>query len=159
MRQQDHHDGVHERARSAHSRITRIRLPAIPTMMTMNESLPSERRGAEPRTKPRTSPADTLTPAPREPLWREAVGDHLRKTRHKRNETLSDVAKRAGVSPQYLSEIERGRKEPSSEMLAAISGALGLTLIDLTFAVTESLIQGVESNPRMRCRADFALAA
>jgi transcriptional regulator with XRE-family HTH domain len=50
-----------------------------------------------------------------------------------------ETAARAGISPQYLSEIERGRKEPSSEMIAALAGALDLTLIDLTEQVTEDL--------------------
>jgi transcriptional regulator with XRE-family HTH domain len=74
-----------------------------------------------------------------EPLWRHVLGDLLRSLRHERGETLTDVATRAGVSPQYLSEVERGRKEPSSEMIAAISGALDLTLIDLTTSVVERL--------------------
>lgn len=74
-----------------------------------------------------------------EPLWRHLVGDHFRQVRQERGETLSQVATRAGVSPQYLSEVERGRKEPSSEMVAAISRALDLTLLDLTSAVTEAL--------------------
>lgn len=42
------------------------------------------------------------------------------------------TAGRAGISPQYLSEVERGRKEPSSEMIAALAGALGVTLTELT---------------------------
>jgi transcriptional regulator with XRE-family HTH domain len=42
------------------------------------------------------------------------------------------VAGRAGVSPQYLSELERGLKDPSSEVLSAVAGALGLTVLDLT---------------------------
>ncbi|WP_413453080.1 helix-turn-helix domain-containing protein [Georgenia sp. 1P01AC] len=46
------------------------------------------------------------------------------------------MAARAGVSPQYLSEVERGRKEPSSEVLAAVAGALDLTLADVTRRVT-----------------------
>jgi transcriptional regulator with XRE-family HTH domain len=74
-----------------------------------------------------------------EPLWREAVGDVLRRTRHDRGERLTDTARRSGVSPQYLSEMERGLKEPSSEMLAAVAGALDLTLLDLTAAVAEGL--------------------
>lgn len=45
-----------------------------------------------------------------------------------RAERLSDVARRAGISPQYLSEIERGVKDPSSESLAAVAGALGTTV-------------------------------
>jgi DNA-binding XRE family transcriptional regulator len=69
---------------------------------------------------------------PQEPLWREALGQRVRVVRLRRQETLSETAGRAGISPQYLSEIERGRKEPSSEMIAAIAGALGTTLTELT---------------------------
>jgi transcriptional regulator with XRE-family HTH domain len=74
-----------------------------------------------------------------EPLWREALGSRLRMLRTDRDETLAETAERAGISPQYLSEIERGRKEPSSEMIAALAGALDSTLADLTFAVAEDL--------------------
>ena len=63
-----------------------------------------------------------------EPLWREALGRSLRATREEQEARLVDVAERAGISPQYLSEIERGRKEPSSEMIAAVTGALGVSL-------------------------------
>lgn len=74
-----------------------------------------------------------------EPLWREALGARLRRLRTQRRLTLTQLSQLAGVSPQYLSEIERGRKEPSSEMIAAISGALGLSLINLTSEVTNEL--------------------
>jgi transcriptional regulator with XRE-family HTH domain len=74
-----------------------------------------------------------------EPLWREVLGRRLRTLRGQRRETLSETARRAGISPQYLSEVERGRKEPSSEMIAAVAGALGTTLIDLTEAVAGDL--------------------
>jgi transcriptional regulator with XRE-family HTH domain len=74
-----------------------------------------------------------------EPLWREVLGHRLRALRSDRDETLAQTAERAGISPQYLSEIERGRKEPSSEMIAALAGALDTTLADLTLAVTEDL--------------------
>lgn len=47
-----------------------------------------------------------------ERLWRELVGEQLRGIRRSRSETLQSVARRAGVSPQYVSEIERGIKEP-----------------------------------------------
>ena len=66
-----------------------------------------------------------------EPLWRELVGQVLRSERVETRRTLQQVAQRAGVSPQYLSEVERGRKDPSSEMLESICGALGLRLADL----------------------------
>jgi transcriptional regulator with XRE-family HTH domain len=74
-----------------------------------------------------------------EPLWRHALGRELRRRRHARGETLRATAGRAGVSPQYLSEVERGRKEPSSEMIAAVAGALEVSLIDLTAAVVDEL--------------------
>ena len=78
-------------------------------------------------------------PRPQEPLWREVLGQRLRALRLQQRETLSETAGRAGISPQYLSEIERGRKEPSSEMIAALAGALGITLIGLTEQVAGEL--------------------
>ena len=73
----------------------------------------------------------TAVPDETEPLWRELVGERLRAERLGREERLVDVAERAGVSTQYLSEVERGLKDPSSEMLQAITGALGLTVRQL----------------------------
>ncbi|MFI5778731.1 helix-turn-helix domain-containing protein [Nocardia sp. NPDC051570] len=74
-----------------------------------------------------------------EPLWREVLGSRLRTLRREQCETLAETAGRAGVSPQYLSEVERGRKEPSSEMIAALAGALGTTLGGLTEQVADDL--------------------
>ncbi|WP_127573441.1 helix-turn-helix domain-containing protein [Georgenia faecalis] len=87
-------------------------------------------------------------------LWRNVVGVVLRETRQGRGEILSDVAARAGVSPQYLSEVERGRKEPSSEVLAAVVEALGLTLSDLTRSATALLDAAAE--PRRERREPWA---
>lgn len=70
-------------------------------------------------------------------LWREALGAFLRLMRTEQQRILTDIAAQAGVSPQYLSEIERGRKEPSSEILAAVGGALGLTLLQITRGVAQ----------------------
>jgi transcriptional regulator with XRE-family HTH domain len=67
------------------------------------------------------------------------LGQRLRTLRQEQQEKLSETAARAGISPQYLSEIERGRKEPSSEMIAALAGALGITLIQLTEQVAGDL--------------------
>ncbi len=92
-----------------------------------------ERRDATAPKPPR------IEPPPIEPLWREAVGQTLREERQQAGRTLSDVAERAGVSTQYLSEVERGRKEPSSEVLGAVAGALGLRLVDLTIRVSRTL--------------------
>jgi transcriptional regulator with XRE-family HTH domain len=74
-----------------------------------------------------------------EPLWREMLGSRLRALRTDRDETLARTAERAGISPQYLSEVERGRKEPSSEMIAALAGALGITVADLMAGTAEEL--------------------
>ncbi len=75
-----------------------------------------------------------------DPLWRELAGQVLRSERVEQRRTLRQVAERAGVSPQYLSEVERGRKEPSSEMLESICGALGLRLADLLAASGQRLV-------------------
>jgi transcriptional regulator with XRE-family HTH domain len=74
-----------------------------------------------------------------EPLWREVLGERLRELRRRNQKTLTETAARAGISPQYLSEVERGLKEPSSEMIAAVAGALGTTLGGLTESVAEEL--------------------
>jgi transcriptional regulator with XRE-family HTH domain len=87
-------------------------------------------------------------PRPQEPLWREVLGRRLRALRQEQQETLAETAARAGLSPQYLSEIERGRKEPSSEMIAALAGALGITLIDLTEQVATDLRRQMALAPR-----------
>jgi DNA-binding XRE family transcriptional regulator len=80
-----------------------------------------------------------------EPLWREVLGSRLRTLRTDRDETLAQTAERAGISPQYLSEIERGRKEASSEMIAALAGALGITVADLMAGAAEDLRRIVTS--------------
>ncbi len=72
-------------------------------------------------------------------LWREAVGHELRRERVHQHRTQGDVADVAGISTQYLSEVERGRKEPSSEILEAVSGALDLDLADLVRRAAETL--------------------
>jgi transcriptional regulator with XRE-family HTH domain len=66
-----------------------------------------------------------------EPLLRDVVGRILRGERTDQGRTLRDVAAAAGISMPYLSEVERGRKEASSEILAAVAGALGLRLLDV----------------------------
>ncbi|WP_307783423.1 MULTISPECIES: helix-turn-helix transcriptional regulator [unclassified Streptomyces] len=74
---------------------------------------------------------EPAVPAPKEPLWRDLVGDVLRRERLAQERTLRDVADAARISMPYLSEVERGRKEASSEVLAAAAHALGLDLGDL----------------------------
>jgi transcriptional regulator with XRE-family HTH domain len=96
-------------------------------------------REREPQPEPRPQERQAQERRTQEPLWREVLGRRLRVLRQEQQETLSETAARAGISPQYLSEIERGRKEPSSEMIAALAGALGTTLIDLTEHVAGDL--------------------
>lgn len=102
----------------------------------------------EPEREPQREREPQPEPRPQEPLWREVLGRRLRVLRQEQQETLSETATRAGISPQYLSEIERGRKEPSSEMIAALAGALGTTLIDLTEHVAGDLRRQMSLAPR-----------
>lgn len=74
-----------------------------------------------------------------EPLLRRLVGAVLRERREDQGRTLRDVALDARVSVAYLSEIERGRKEASSEVLVAVCRALGLRLVDLVGAAHAEL--------------------
>jgi len=62
---------------------------------------------------------------------RTVVGEVLRDERHRQERTLADVATEAAVSLPYLSEIERGTKEVSSDLLSAVAGALDLTLVEV----------------------------
>jgi len=71
-----------------------------------------------------------------EQLWRDALGAQLRRMRSERGERLEQTARRAGISPQYLSEVERGRKDASSEMISAILGALDSDLVEALTRIT-----------------------
>jgi transcriptional regulator with XRE-family HTH domain len=79
-------------------------------------------------------------------LLRRVIGDALRARRQGQHRTLREVSTAANVSLGYLSEIERGQKEASSELLAAICEALGARLSELLGEVsgTLALAEGVE---------------
>ena len=64
-------------------------------------------------------------------LLREVIGDVLRRARTSQGRTLREVSDSARVSLGYLSEVERGRKEASSELLTAICGALDVPLSEM----------------------------
>ncbi|AXB48088.1 helix-turn-helix domain-containing protein [Amycolatopsis albispora] len=68
-------------------------------------------------------------------LLREAIGDRLRHARTNQRRTLRDISRAAKVSLGYLSEVERGQKEASSELLASICEALELPLSELLHKV------------------------
>jgi transcriptional regulator with XRE-family HTH domain len=77
-------------------------------------------------------------------LLREAVGQMLREARTSQGRTLRDVARQARVSLGYLSEVERGQKEASSELLNSICESLGLSLASVMAGVAHEL-KGRES--------------
>ncbi|MDR2984810.1 MAG: helix-turn-helix transcriptional regulator [Nocardiopsaceae bacterium] len=72
------------------------------------------------------------------------LGDVLRRIRLDQGRTLADVARAARVSMPYLSEVERGRKEASSEVLAAICDALHIDITDLLAATGRDLATSTE---------------
>ncbi|WP_374120585.1 helix-turn-helix domain-containing protein [Streptomyces sp. AN091965] len=99
------------------------------TSHATNDSPPPPRPDRDARVIPLRPAAPA--PAAKEPLWRDVVGAVLRRERLAQERTLKDVADAARISVPYLSEVERGRKEASSEVLAAAAHALGLGLGDL----------------------------
>ncbi|ADG87820.1 transcriptional regulator [Thermobispora bispora] len=70
-------------------------------------------------------------------LLRHLLGDVLRRLRVRQNRTLREVSTLARVSLGYLSEVERGQKEASSELLAAICAALGVPLSQVLREVSD----------------------
>jgi DNA-binding XRE family transcriptional regulator len=72
-------------------------------------------------------------------LLRRVIGDALRARRQAQHRTLREVSTAANVSLGYLSEIERGQKEPSSELLSAVCEALGAQLSELLREVSHSV--------------------
>ncbi|OCC09413.1 Transcriptional regulator ClgR [Streptomyces sp. PTY087I2] len=96
---------------------------------------------------------------PREPLWRDLVGEVLRRERRAQGRTLKDVSDAARISMAYLSELERGRKEASSEVLAAAAQALGLTLADVLALAGERLVSLTAARTRDRSRSGPAAPA
>lgn len=72
-------------------------------------------------------------------LLRRMLGDALRRRRRDQRRTLREVSSAARVSLGYLSEVERGQKEASSELLASICDALGVRLADILREVSDEL--------------------
>lgn len=91
-------------------------------------------------------------------LVRELIGESLREARIAQGKTLREISKSARVSLGYLSEVERGQKEASSELLAAICGALDLPLSVVLNVVSEKMavLEGVTRLPTIRPVAQAA---
>ena len=79
-------------------------------------------------------------------LLRRVIGDALRSRRQSQHRTLREVSTAANVSLGYLSEIERGQKEASSELLAAICDALGARLSELLHEVSSTMATAEQVN-------------
>jgi transcriptional regulator with XRE-family HTH domain len=79
-------------------------------------------------------------------LLRRVLGDALRSRRLGQQRTLRQVSTAANVSLGYLSEIERGHKEASSELLASICDALGARLSDVLRDVSDTLAVAEQVN-------------
>ena len=77
--------------------------------------------------------------------FRHILGEVLRSLRTKDHKTLREVSQKAGVSLGYLSEVERGQKEASSELLGSISSALGMRLSQ-TLRLVADEVERVESD-------------
>lgn len=80
-------------------------------------------------------------------LLRRVIGDALRARRQGQHRTLREISTAANVSLGYLSEIERGQKEPSSELLAAICEALGSRLSEVLREASDTLARVESAEP------------
>jgi transcriptional regulator with XRE-family HTH domain len=98
-------------------------------------------------------------------LFRRLLGDVLRERRGELGMTLRDVSKEARVSLGYISEIERGQKEASSELLASLCGALEMPLslvlreVSDAVALEEAALQPTPISVNRRVSADEAVAS
>lgn len=98
-------------------------------------------------------------PTFRPPLLRTVIGAVLRGIRRHQGRTLSDVATEARVSMQYLSELERGRKEASSEVLAAVCEALRVELSDVLAEVGRVMLAHKVRHARITVAASRSVSA
>ena len=101
----------------------------------------------------RTSPDAIDAPAADDPRLRDVIGEVLRAERLRQGRTLADVAGAAAVSLPYLSEVERGRKEVSSDLLDAIGDALELPLVDVLEHAIRRLSPRMQRGSVVRLRA------
>ena len=81
-------------------------------------------------------------------LLRQEIGDVLRDARRRQGRTLREVSSVARVSLGYLSEVERGQKEASSELLASICGALEVPLASVLHTVSRRVAEAEQVDPQ-----------
>ena len=93
-------------------------------------------------------------------LLRHLLGDALRRLRQRQGRTLREVSASARVSLGYLSEVERGQKEASSELLAAICAALGTPLSQVFREVSDNFaLAELQSEPVLAGTREPSLAS
>lgn len=94
-------------------------------------------------------------------VLRRVIGDELRRRRQLQGRTLREVSSAARVSLGYLSEVERGQKEASSELLASICSALQVPLSSVMRAVSDevAVLEGVAPVTELPVAADSVVAA
>ena len=93
-------------------------------------------------------------------LLRHLLGDALRRLRQRQGRTLREVSASARVSLGYLSEVERGQKEASSELLAAICAALGTPLSQIFREVSDNFaLAELQSEPVLAGTREPSLAS
>ncbi|MCD2499507.1 MULTISPECIES: helix-turn-helix domain-containing protein [Microbacterium] len=82
-------------------------------------------------------------------LVRQEIGDVLRDLRQQKGQTLRQVASRASVALGYLSEVERGQKEASSEILASLADALDVPISMIMREVGDriAVLEGISTVP------------
>lgn len=82
-------------------------------------------------------------------LVRQEIGDVLRDMRQQKGQTLRQVASKASVALGYLSEVERGQKEASSEILASVAEALDVPISSIMREVGDriAVLEGVQPFP------------
>lgn len=100
--------------------------------MWQEEDAPQPRAHAVTRTQETTGES-------RDVSLREAIGHVLRELRTRDRKTLREVSEKAGVSLGYLSEVERGQKEASSELLSSIAESLGVSTPQMLRMVADYL--------------------
>jgi transcriptional regulator with XRE-family HTH domain len=93
-------------------------------------------------------------------MLRERIGEVLREVRMRQGRTLRQISNEAQVSLGYISEIERGQKEPSSELLAAICSALDVPLSVILLQVSARLAadERAEAVVSIESAADVTIA-
>jgi DNA-binding Xre family transcriptional regulator len=95
-------------------------------------------------------PSIATPPADRESGLRPLIGSVLRNERLEQERTLADVARTAAVSLAYLSEVERGRKEISSDLLDAVCDALEIPLVEVLERCVDRLRAGAQGGTSLQ---------